>query len=233
MERNSQHTNLSFAIGIPTLNRADLLVPSLIKYLYDFPGVNIYVLDNGNQEIPNLAKFAGGSIAAFGADVVKVGASIEVIKSEKNIGVGPSWNILCRKIYENHENALILNDDIYLGKKTENICSIISKYPSQFITATPDWCAFIIGKDIFERVGEFDECFYPAYYEDNSYAYRMKLKGVNHCRTPYLNPEVYRVSQTIDKDKSLFDYRTKNKKLYIEMWGGLPEREKFTNPFNV
>lgn len=216
MERNSQHTNLSFAIGIPTLNRADLLVPSLMKYIYDFPEVNIYVLDNGNQEIPNFAK---------------VGKTV-LIKSEKNIGVGPSWNVLCRKIYENHENALILNDDIYLGKKTENIFSIISKYPSQFITATPDWCAFIIGKNIFERVGEFDECFYPAYYEDNSYAYRMKLKGINHCLTPYLNPEIYRVSQTIDKDKSLFEYRTKNKKLYIEMWGGLPEREKFIKPFN-
>lgn len=214
MERN---TRGNFAIGIPTLNRADLLVPSLMKYLYDFPEVNIYVLDNGGQEIPNFSK---------------VGMKIEVIKSEKNIGVGPSWNVLCRKIYENFDNALILNDDIYLGKKTENISSLISKYRSQFITATPDWCAFIIGRDIFDKVGPFDECFYPAYYEDNSYAYRMKLKGVSHCRTPYLNPELYRVSQTIDKDKSLFEYRTKNKKLYIEMWGGLPEREKFTKPFN-
>jgi len=58
------------------------------------------------------------------------------------------------------------------------------------------------------------------------------LKGVSHLRTPYLNPEIYRVSQTIEKDKSLFDYRTKNKQLYLEMWGGLPEREKFTKPFN-
>jgi GT2 family glycosyltransferase len=212
MERNTRD---NFAIGIPTLNRADLLVPSLMKYLYDFQGIKIYVLDNGNQDIPKT-----------------FGEGIEVIKNEKNIGVGPSWNVLCRKIYENFDNALILNDDIYLGKKTENISSIISKYRSQFITATPDWCAFIISRDIFDKVGPFDECFYPAYYEDNSYAYRMKLKGVSHCRTPYLNPELYRVSQTIDKDKSLFEYRTKNKKLYIEMWGGLPEREKFTKPFN-
>jgi len=217
MERNTQHTNLSFAIGIPTLNRADLLGQALIKYIYDFPDISIYVLDNGNQELPNFAK---------------LGRLVYIIKSEKNIGVGPSWNALCRKIYENHENALILNDDIYLGKKTADINNLIEKKSSQFITATPDWCAFIISKSIFENVGPFDECFFPAYYEDNSYAYRMKLKGVSHLRTPYLNPEIYRVSQTIEKDKSLFDYRTKNKQLYLEMWGGLPEREKFTKPFN-
>jgi len=217
MERNTQHTNLSFAIGIPTLNRADLLGQALIKYIYDFPDISIYVLDNGNQELPNFAK---------------LGRLVYIIKSEKNIGVGPSWNVLCRKIYENHENALILNDDIYLGKKTADINNLIEKKSSQFITATPDWCAFIISKSIFENVGPFDECFFPAYYEDNSYAYRMKLKGVSHLRTPYLNPEIYRVSQTIEKDKSLFDYRTKNKQLYLEMWGGLPEREKFTKPFN-
>jgi len=217
MERNTQHTNLSFAIGIPTLNRADLLSQALIKYIYDFPDISIYVLDNGNQELPNFAK---------------LGRPVYIIKSEKNIGVGPSWNVLCRKIYENHENALILNDDIYLGKKTADINNLIEKKSSQFITATPDWCAFIINKSIFEKVGPFDECFFPAYYEDNSYAYRMKLKGVSHLRTPYLNPEIYRVSQTIEKDKSLFDYRTKNKQLYLEMWGGLPEREKFTKPFN-
>jgi hypothetical protein len=42
---------MNFAIGIPTLNRADLLVPSLLKYINDFPGVKIFVLDNGNQDI--------------------------------------------------------------------------------------------------------------------------------------------------------------------------------------
>lgn len=210
MERNTQR----FGIGIPTLNRADLLVPALLKYLKDFPGVSIYVLDNGNQNI------------------VFLDENIQIISSPKNIGVGPSWNILCRKIYEKHENALILNDDIYLGKKTEDINSLIDKKPNQFITATPDWCAFIVSKAIFDYVGPFDECFFPAYYEDNSYAYRMKLKGVSHLRTPYLNPVEYRVSQTIEKDGSLFEYRLKNKQLYIEMWGGLPEREKYTKPFN-
>ena len=41
----------SFAIGIPTINRADLLNPTLQKYFQDFPNVDIYILDNGSQKI--------------------------------------------------------------------------------------------------------------------------------------------------------------------------------------
>ncbi len=39
----------SFAIGIPTLNRWDLLMPTLHLYVADFPHTKIYVVDNGNQ----------------------------------------------------------------------------------------------------------------------------------------------------------------------------------------
>jgi GT2 family glycosyltransferase len=205
---------MKFQIGIPTLNRWDLLMPSLLMYTKSFPDTKIYILDNGKQGISIEHK------------------NLVVIENEKNVGVGASWNILCEKIFEESDCSLILNDDIYLGKTTADINSLIQKKPNQFITATPDWCAFIISKDIFKKVGRFDECFFPAYYEDNSYAYRMKLKGVMHTKSPYLNPEIYRVSQSIEKDKSIFDYRIKNKELYIEMWGGLPEREKYLSPFN-
>ena len=40
-----------FSIGIPTLNRADLLIPSIEKYIEDFPGVDIHIIDNGNQNL--------------------------------------------------------------------------------------------------------------------------------------------------------------------------------------
>ena len=222
MERNT-HNSMKFQIGIPTLNRWDLLMPSLLMYLKEFQDIKIYVLDNGKQGISN---------SNFTFLEPNLRKNLVVIENEKNVGVGASWNILCEKIFEESDCSLILNDDIYLGRKTADINSLIQKKPNQFITATPDWCAFIISKAIFQKVGRFDECFFPAYYEDNSYAYRMKLKGVIHSKTPYLNPEIYRVSQSIEKDKSLFDYRIKNKELYIEMWGGLPEREKYKTPFN-
>jgi hypothetical protein len=92
MERNSQHTNLSFAIGIPTLNRADLLSQALIKYIYDFPEISIYVLDNGNQELPNFAK---------------LGRPVYIIKSEKNCHYQNHYR---RRIYSIN---LLLRNDLY------------------------------------------------------------------------------------------------------------------------
>ena len=43
---------MSFAIGIPTLNRSDLLLPTLIKYVTeDFKDIEIHIIDNGKQDL--------------------------------------------------------------------------------------------------------------------------------------------------------------------------------------
>jgi len=203
-----------FEIGIPTLNRGDLLNPTLWIYYRDFPDNKIWVLDNGNQ---NIAK----------------PPNVEVIKQNTNIGVGASWNLLCNKIFDNPKNeyAVILNDDIYLGKSGLDISNIIKSNKNSLIRSTIDWCAFIIPRSIHSQI-KFDECFYPAYYEDKSYEYRLKLAGVRMVKTPMLNPYLYQSSKTIEKDISLFESSKKNKELYIKMWGGLPEKEKFLNPYN-
>jgi GT2 family glycosyltransferase len=204
---------MKIGIGIPTLNRFDILHPCLLMYKNDFPQNEIYVMDNGKQKI---------SING-----------IQVIENEENIGVAASWNKLLKIIFKNNDHALILNDDIYLGKKLEDIALSIKKkkFNNLFLRATPDWCAFIMPKSVYEKVGEFDECFYPAYYEDKSYEYRMKLKGIPIIKTPILNPKLYQSSQTMVKMPELQEISKKNKLKYIEMWGGEPDREKFKNPF--
>lgn len=203
-----------FAIGIPTLNRYDLFKPSLMLYTRDFPTTNIFVLDNGNQGI--------------------VQNSVTIKENEKNVGVGASWNWLCDQIFQVAENALILNDDIYLGKKEKDIEDLLHKKKNKgcLLKATPDWCAFILPKRIYEKVGRFDECFFPAYYEDNSYKYRMKLQGISVLNIPELNPMVYKSSSSLAKDPTILEQSKKNKELYIEMWGGEPNQEKYKTPFN-
>ena len=149
-----------------------------------------------------------------------------------NIGVAASWNLICEKIFETSEYALILNDDIYLGIKDFGINKILENYKNCFIRATPDWCAFLISKEIYRKVGKFNEEFFPAYYEDKSYEYRMKMMGVRHIQTSLLNPFIYNSSKTIEKMPSIIEDSKRNKRIYIQMWGGEPEREKFKTPFN-
>jgi GT2 family glycosyltransferase len=205
---------MKLGIGIPTINRYDLLYPSLIIYKNDFSKNNIYVVDNGNQNI----------------DI----SGINVYNQSKNLGVAGSWNFLLNIIFQNNDFALILNDDIYLGKRFIEIKGFVSnkKLNDSLITSTNDWCAFLIPKKIFEKVGQFDEVFFPAYYEDKSYEYRMKLLGMKAVRSPFLNPMIYKSSQTMVKMPSLQESSKKNKIKYIEMWGGEPGLEKYKKPFN-
>lgn len=204
---------IRLGVGIPTYNRYDLLEQYLRKYRSDFPSSHIYIVDNGNQNII-------------------LQDNLFVIKNDRNLGVGASWNQLCKKIFENYEYALILNDDIYLGRVYEQIISLADKKKAQFIRATPDWCVFLIHRDTYKKVGSFDECFYPAYYEDKSYEYRMRLAGVPILKHPDLNPIVYQSSKTLEKEPKILEQAKRNKRLYIQMWGGEPGKEKLKKPNN-
>lgn len=214
---------MKFSIGIPTLNRADLLLPSLRMYSkVDFNNTDIYVIDNGNQK----------SLLPYDKDG-GIFRNVHIMTNDNNIGVAASWNFLCKKIFENSDYAIILNDDIYLKKNEIEICNIILSNKNAFIRATPDWCVFILSREIFEKVGEFDECFFPAYYEDTSYEYRMRLAGVKMVKTPLLNPFIYKSCGTMEKMPELQDMARKNKELYVKMWGGEPSKEKFKTAYNA
>lgn len=206
----------NFAIGIPTLNRADLLIPALLYYQNDFPNVEIYVLDNGKQAALNVLKLK----------------NVKILRQEQNIGVASSWNILCKKIYETKDFALILNDDIYLGKNEQDIFLLIENMQVALYTSPVDWCAFFLPKSTYATVGEFDEGFFPAYFEDNDYEYRIYMNGLQIAKIPFLMPSVFRRSQTLHLDPTIKEGFAKTRERYIAKWGGEPTFETYTNPFN-
>lgn len=209
--------NKTFAIGIPTLNRYDLLLPALHFYANnDFPQTDIYIIDNGDQGIEN-----------------KFGDRVKIFETKKdNLSVAGSWNRLCQYIFAKHDCALILNDDIYLGRKEYEIDLLINNHHHDFYLSMFEWSVFIIPKKTYIKVGMFDEDFHPAYYEDNDYMYRMKMAGIRPFKIPFLNPIIYKNSQTIEKSPLIMTYAKSNKLRYISKWGGEPNNEKFTKPFS-
>jgi GT2 family glycosyltransferase len=198
---------MNFGIGIPTYNRWDLLEETLGKYIIDFPYVDIHVYDNGNQNIPNSIN----------------GRKIYVHSCGKNIGVAASWNYLIDRIFEKSDFALILNDDVYLGKQEAHI-RLLLEQKFDFAVTPLDWCAYIIPKKTYVKVGKFDENFYPAYCEDCDYHLRMKKKGLALFKTPFLIPKVYRASMTMEKDPQGFYKANHNSLQYFKKkWGKYPE----------
>lgn len=204
-----------FSIGIPTLNRADLLVPSLHKYVTDFRNTNIHIVDNGNQNIDFVHN------------------SVHIYTQKSNIGVAASWNKLCKEIFKTKDWALLVNDDVYLGYENQRVNMCIEMSEVGIVQSEKSWSVLLINKDLYEYIGEFDEGFFPAYYEDSDYLYRLRLNGIRQEVMHYLNPNVFRISQTYEKAPDLVNLAmSSNKERYIEKWGGLPYMEIYTEPFN-
>jgi GT2 family glycosyltransferase len=218
---------LNFTIGIPTLNRKDLLVPALLYYQMDFPDTRIMILDNGRQsiEIPGLIDNSNNLL---------------IYSSKKNLGVSASWNHLIIKSFEDpHINFVaILNDDIYWGVDQETLRVILYQHclqGSDFILLPKgdkyDMSVFVISRGAWLKVGHFDMNFFPAYFEDKDYLYRAKIAGISIYRT-LPDPARFVTSGTIEKNKGLLERRELNLEYYVKKWGGQPGDEKYTISFN-
>ncbi len=209
-------------IGIPTLNRADLLQENLVDLATNFSDADsIHIIDNGFQDIqlpPEL--------------------DIYLETPGRNLGVAASWNKHMKHAFEEKgcDYVLILNDDIVLGHTKEEVQEVIaSRAEPYLLTGTFYWSTLLISKACYEDIGGFDENFYPAYYEDNDYARRLNLSemgSVRYGQDPRLDPVVKRNSMTIKKDPDVNKLFNKNKKYFHTKWGGYPGKEVYTIPFN-
>jgi hypothetical protein len=86
----------------------------------------------------------------------------------------------------------------------------IKKSKVGLIQSEKNWCVICINQNLFEMIGDFDEVFYPAYYEDSDYLYRMKLEGIRQDVDATLNPLIFRASQTYEKNPELVNQAMQN-----------------------
>ena len=210
------NNDFKLVVAIPTLNRADLLNEALESYFEDFKDTEIFIVDNGNQQIiTREEKFA-------------------IYRPESNLNVSGSWNVIldyADKINATH--VLMLNDDVVLGRTEHEIKMLIKNNPEvPFINSLMNWCSFILTIDGYKEIGGFDESYFPNYFNDNDYCYRMRLLGLERLNTSFLNPVIYRNSMTIAKDPSLNNRFMEYRQNYINKWGGLPMEEKYLTEFN-
>jgi GT2 family glycosyltransferase len=228
-------------ICIPTLNRGhDRLQAFLETALRDdnemLPS-KIVVLDNGRQ-FPNatdISDFEDGD-----PELIKILSAPEkviLVTANLNMGVGASWNWFLNNVPMEHGAMLICNDDITFQKETMRIFSEeILKPEADFVLALEVWAAFGITEKLHKDIGGFDENFYPAYFEDNDYHYRMGLKGYKITYSPDKIPLGHENSSTLaafDEQQTTIHHQNfrKNRKYYNDKWGGLPTHEKYTTPF--
>jgi GT2 family glycosyltransferase len=203
------------ALGIPTINRADLLQEALEVYKETWYGRHVYIVDNGHQQITTTA------------------SNQKVLTMPHNLGVSGSWNLLCQTLFaKGYTHVALLNDDIIWRKTADEIEEYIDANPNDFYLGLGTWCLFVIPLTTWEKVGKFDEQFFPAYFEDNDYCLRMRNDGLKRDMSPFFNPEVFRNSQTIAKDPTLNGNFDRNRQLFMDKWGGSPGNETYKTPYN-
>lgn len=183
---------------------------------------------------------------------------------DDNIGVGPAWNFGIKYAIENFNSRyfFIPNNDILLHPdaidilvdslsapdialiSSTNVSArvalpddvLVHKLPKEtnFVEA-PDFSCFMLSKKTIDEIGYFDENFYPAYFEDNDYHYRINLKGLRGVK---INRSLYfhYGSRTLkggpDIKKLCNAGYVANREYYIRKWGGEPGNESFLTPFN-
>lgn len=97
------------------------------------------------------------------------------------------------------------------------------------------YSAIVFTPNLIRMVGLMDENFYPAYFEDNDYNYRLSLATLT-LELFELKYE-HKVSSTLHSSSA---YEEKNRTTfqnnfdyYVKKWGGGPGAEKYFSPFNI
>lgn len=223
---------MNIVIGIPTINRTELLHRSLNDISRNFANklYKLIIVDNGNQLI-NLPR----------------NLPIDSIhRQDKNLGCGGSWNYIMDTALQdrNVDHVIMACDDIVMGRGIyDNLEELYRKYPDYYVIAgrsglgrTPEvtdvtWALITISRKCWEEIGKFDEQFWPAYFEDSDYAYRLKLAGKEVIDDDLFTMEKFQWGQSVKKDPSLMRCGILEQQ-YIKKWGGTSLKEIYTTPYN-
>ena len=221
----------NICFGIPTINRKDLLegcLKDIASHIGDIPLCKVVLIDNGNQNISSIVP-------------LELKDKTAVYTESKNLGVAGSWNKIMRIGFDDCgvSHTLLLNDDIALGQAFfKDYTNVLEDHPDAcIINSGYFWSCVTITKRCWDNIGQFDDNFFPAYFEDNDYHTRVKLYEEHtgeklYVHDPRLNPALQRNSQSISRDGSLNSRYSANSSYYTEKWGAGPPNPRYKSPFN-
>lgn len=224
---------------IVTLNQfswvIDKHLPSIDSSLVD--GVHLFVSEVEEQSY-NGQKFQDPCAIPEVMNQLNRFGDWKVGSSTKNYGVSSAWNLFVEEAEKDGYDAVIVaNDDIYLYDGVlKNFVESMREHGFVSFVEYNMFSFFGIHVKFFNQVGRFDENFWPAYYEDNDYHYRMKLIGLDAYNVT--GPSYFHAGSAtlgnFDFLRKMMHHHnfSKNTEYYVAKWGGMPHEEKFTRPFN-
>lgn len=164
-----------------------------------------------------------------------------VLRPGRNVGCSGAWNLLLDQATSD-EMVLIANDDIMLSEHSigrilsrTTVETSVGQFTKPDFVAAHGFSLFLIRKQLVDELGPFDENFFPAYFEDNDFEYRMKLAGKRFHVVDGCAQHTGSASLHIQSDAAQREFGKRFEQLrsyYVKKWGGKPTEERFTKPFN-
>jgi GT2 family glycosyltransferase len=166
---------------VPILNRYDLL-DSMLESI-NYPIDNILIIDNGGQ---------------FKTEK----ENVKVLNMPANLGMSAAWN-LGIKCYPHSKYWLFASADTTWSDTALKQIDDLSGSDKLILTNDAYGC-FSVGENVIEKVGIFDEYFYPIYFEDNDFHERVaRFCPENTIVSTDISTAPEMGSQTINSDENL------------------------------
>lgn len=90
-----------------------------------------------------------------------------------------------------------------------------------------------IRREVIEKVGLFDENFFPAYYEDTDYGQRIRNSFDHTLKWAKIKVDCYCVGNAHGINIAGVKMNPqKNIDYYVRKWGGMPGEQTYSHPFN-
>lgn len=158
-----------------------------------------------------------------------------------------AWNVGLKEIFKEYDYAVVTGMDSTFPSESQikrlaeeakkDRVGVTAATPIEFINKNEStkvdikhgdgsFSFFVISKKCFEDVGDFDENFKPAYFEDNDYLERLWQKGYTPKRFSIINyyhviQGTYKGSEEVRHDYPIF--MQKNLDYFRKKWGKTPE----------
>lgn len=159
-----------------------------------------------------------------------------------HIGCGAGWNKIMNYCFneKGFDTLIMVGSDTEMKPNfIEDIIWDFEERKLEFATHTLfSFTCWMMTKNCFEKIGYWDENFFPAYHEDCDYDYRRKLANINFSIVGHFNYDFFNHygSATI---KTNPDFEQRNHKTFVMnveyykyKWGGLPCQETYLTPYN-
>ena len=147
---------------VPVLNRYDLLQRMLSSI--DYPIRHLFIIDNGEGpseilEIPDWVR------------------EVTYSPMPNNLGVAASWNLGIKSLPHSNRWFFSSSDMYYEKGALEKLSSALTTELT-LCDVPPYFQTFVIGEEVIDRIGLFDEMLDPAYFEENDLLRRLGKEGI-------------------------------------------------------